>query len=83
MLETMTPQQYAAWRKRMARVRGVAVYSHAAAARDLDISLPMSKLYEKGSNNARRDAAGAPLPVSIPRAVALACAALEAGLQAE
>lgn len=83
MTQDMTPQGYAAWRARMATRLGLKTYSHAAAARDLGISLPMSKLYEKGANNARRDCQGAPLAVTIPRAVALACAALEAGLAAE
>jgi hypothetical protein len=62
----MTADQFRAWRGRMTQLRGT--YSLAAAARDLDLSLPMAKLYEKGSNSARRDATGAPLSVVIPTA---------------
>lgn len=66
---------FRAWRSRLG-------YTQAQAARELGISARMVKRYEAGVNTARRDDAGEPADVIIPRAIALACAALEAGLKA-
>lgn len=71
----MTPDSFAAWRKRMASLQG-GKFSQADAARELGKTTDMIKKYEKRPHQL---GAGAPYP--IPRAVALACAAIEAGLQ--
>jgi hypothetical protein len=74
-----TPAEFKAWRARMAARRGA--YSQSDAAADLGLTSRMVKMYERGINPSRRDLDGEPLAVAVPRAVGLACAALEAGLQ--
>lgn len=64
----MTPDDFKAWRERMG-------YSMQAAATALGISKPSVVNYERGSR--RED----DRTVAIPRTVALACAALEQGLE--
>lgn len=66
----MTPEQFKAWRKDMS-------LTQAAAAKALGISKPSVELYELGH---RRDDGR---PVVIPLTVALACAAVRAGLAPE
>lgn len=72
----MTGPQYDAWRRRMG-------FSHVRAAAALGISVPHSKRFSRGSRDDGTAADGAARPVPITRAIALACAALEAGLEAE
>jgi hypothetical protein len=70
--EVWTSADFAAW---LARMR----LSHAGAARELGLTKRMVTMYVKGEHPTRKDAAGAPAPVVIPRAIALACSALEIG----
>ena len=68
----MTSRDFAAWRKRMG-------YSYAAAATALGVTRRTAIRYEKGE----QPVPGNPAQVTdivIPRAIALACAALAAGL---
>ena len=66
----MTPEDFRAWRGRMAPLRG-GKYSQADAARDLGMTVDMIKRYERPITRN-----GSP----VPRYIALACAALEARL---
>ncbi len=77
MLGEMTPEQFIAWRGRMATLRG-GKYTQADAARDLGKKVLQIKRYER----LPAEPDDAP-PHPIPRDTALACAALEAGLSAE
>lgn len=72
----MTAGQFRAWRDRLG-------LTQAAAAAQLGITSRMVKMYEAGRHPSRRDDAGELLPVAIPRAIALACAAIEGGLSPE
>jgi len=72
----MTPAQYDAWRKRMG-------LSHARAAAALGISIIHSKRLSKGFRADVAGPDGRARAVPIDRAIALACAALEAGLTPE
>jgi transcriptional regulator with XRE-family HTH domain len=65
----MTPTDFRAWRKQLC-------YTRAAAAEALGISASQILNYELGADRS----SGRPAPV--PRHVALACAALTAGLEA-
>lgn len=67
----MTPAEFKRWRK----ARG---FTQAQAAEALGVSVGSIALYEAGH---RQD--GKPRAVAIPKAIALACAALAAGLTAE
>lgn len=64
----MTPDAFRTWRASLG-------HSQIAAARALGLSPSSIELYERGS---RKDDGR---PVIIPRTVALACAALSAGLK--
>ena len=68
----MTPSEFRAWRARLG-------LTQTEAARELELTPRMVKMYEKGAHPTRRDVRGAPAPVIIPRVVELACAALEIG----
>jgi hypothetical protein len=68
----MTPRDFAAWRKVMG-------YSYTTAAAALGLSRRMIILYEAGEKPVPGDPAKT-TDIVIPRAVALACAALAAGL---
>lgn len=70
----MTPSSFLAWRARMAERYGT--FSQADAAGELGVTVLTVKRYEKPP--ARK---GGKPPHPIPRAVALACAALEAALK--
>ncbi len=72
----MTPDGFRAWRGRMAARLGS--YSQADAARALGLSRDMVKRYERHAAQL-----GVDPPHPIPRAISLACAALEAGLEPE
>ena len=68
----MTPREFAQWRKRMG-------YSLAQAGRALGITARTVAAYQKGE----KPVPGNPAQVTdivIPRSIALACAALAAGL---
>lgn len=66
MLESWSPADFRAWRGRLG-------LTQAAAARELDVAVLTVKLYEKGYNAQRGT------QVAIPRAIMLACTALEIG----
>jgi predicted transcriptional regulator len=70
----MTARDFAAWRKRMK-------YSYTEAAAALGLSRRTIIFYEKGEKPVPGDPAKV-TDIVIPRAVALACAALAAGLTA-
>jgi transposase-like protein len=70
----MSPQSFKAWMARMT-ARAGRPYSYSAAARDLGITRDMAIRYARASHQL-----GVDPPHPIPRAVALACAALESGL---
>ena len=66
MWEGMTNEQFREWRERMH-------WSQAAAAQELGVSKRTVQLYEAGTRDGRA--------VEIPRAVEIACFALERGLR--
>lgn len=69
----MTPQEFRAWR----RAQGLSL---SEAAKALGVTRRMIMLYDKGE----KPDAGAPdgiAEITIPRAIALACAAIAAGLK--
>jgi hypothetical protein len=68
----MTAQEFRVWRTRLR-------LTQARAAAELGITPMMVKLYERGSSYSRQDADGEPATIEIPRAIELACAALEFG----
>lgn len=72
----MTPRQFRAWRAR----NGL---SQAEAAIRLGLTVRQVKRYDHGERGDVRDEDGEPREVRIPRAIALACAAIEAGLAPE
>lgn len=67
----MTAAEFRAWRARLG-------LTQARAAMELGISLSTVKAYEQGHIR-KRDSDGEFIEAPIPRAIALACAALEIG----
>ncbi len=72
----MTPSAFRAWR----RAQGL---TQAKAAVELGVALLTIKRWEKGERPWKPDKHGKPTPLEIPRTVALACAAIAAGLNAD
>lgn len=69
----MTSADFRAWRAAMG-------FSQAQAAAALGVNLYTVKNYDAGATRAR-DADGERIAIEIPRTIALACAALAAGLK--
>jgi transcriptional regulator with XRE-family HTH domain len=72
----MTPSAFRAWR----RNQGL---TQAKCAEALGVTLLTIKRWEKGERPWKPDSAGNPTRLEIPRTVALACAAIAAGLDAD
>jgi transcriptional regulator with XRE-family HTH domain len=70
----MSPEQFRAWRA------GLGLTQLQAAAK-LGLSVSMLKNYESGFLRRRDAHTGELIEVEIPRAIALACAAIAAGLK--
>lgn len=70
----MTPEQFRAWRAALG-------LTQRQAAAKLGLSVSMVKNYESGHLRRRDAHTGELIEVEIPRTVALACAAIAAGLK--